>query len=632
MLRDIRRLSSNWLGKIVMWAVMGILSISFAVWGIGDIFRGFGQSTFATIGNTDISIEQFRQLYTERLQQIGRQIGRPLTPDQARAFGVDRQVLQQVVGETALDEEAKRLGLAQSNDDVVRKISRDPSFQGPGGSFDPARFAQIIRQAGFTEQRYVAEQRNAALRGQITGTITAGTAPSATLTEAIDRFQNEQRSIAYIRLGAAQAGTIAAATPEALQTYFNDNKPLFRAPEYRKIALVTVTPDSIAKWTEVSDADARKAFESEKDKYTKPERREVSQIVFPNADEARAARERLTAGASFADIAKERGLTAADVDLGLIARTDIVDPAVANAAFTLPVNEVSEPIAGTFGTALIKVTKIEAGTVANYDAVAGEIKHAIALDRARASVEDIRNKMEDERGGGANVAEAAKKLGLTATVIEAMDRSGRGPDGQPVSGLPQDADIVAEAFESDVGVETDPAAYKGGYIWFEVLGVTPSRERSFDEVKSEIETRWHADQVASALRSKAEELVGKINGGATLADVAHTDGLKVETADTFKRTDTVAGLSAAAVRAVFRTAKGAAGEAESENGERIVFQVNDIVTPAFDANAEATRTLKEMLRRMIDDEQINAHLAKLRNDLGVTINQAAFAQITGANN
>ena len=77
-----------------MASVMGVLILSFGIWGINDIFRGFGQSTIATVGHTEISINEFRQIYTEKLQQIGRQFGRPLTMDQARAFGIDRQVLQ----------------------------------------------------------------------------------------------------------------------------------------------------------------------------------------------------------------------------------------------------------------------------------------------------------------------------------------------------------------------------------------------------------------------------------------------------------------------------------------------------------------------------------------------------------
>src|ERR1700709_2356051 len=113
MLQGLRKASSNWLGKTIMATVMGVLIISFGVWGIAHIFRGFGQSTVASIGHTEISVNDFRQIYTERLQQFGRQFGRPLTPDQARAFGLDRSVLQQTLAEAALDEEARQLGLGQ---------------------------------------------------------------------------------------------------------------------------------------------------------------------------------------------------------------------------------------------------------------------------------------------------------------------------------------------------------------------------------------------------------------------------------------------------------------------------------------------------------------------------------------
>ena len=141
-----RKASSNWLGKTIMATVMGVLIISFGVWGIADIFKGFGQSTLAKIGNTEISTEQFRQLYTDKLQQIGRQFGRPLTSEQARSFGVDRQLLQQTIAEASLDEGARRMGLGQSDADVIRSIQADPNFKGPTGTFDQLRFTQTIRQ------------------------------------------------------------------------------------------------------------------------------------------------------------------------------------------------------------------------------------------------------------------------------------------------------------------------------------------------------------------------------------------------------------------------------------------------------------------------------------------------------
>jgi peptidyl-prolyl cis-trans isomerase D len=150
MLRGLRKASSNWLGKTIMTVAMGALIVSFGVWGIADIFRGFGQSTLATVGSTEISVNEFRQLYTDRLQQLGRQFGRPLTQEQARAFGFDRQLLEQTLAEAALDEEARRLGLGQSDAETMRVIFSDPNFKGTNGQFDPQRFQYMIRQFGFT--------------------------------------------------------------------------------------------------------------------------------------------------------------------------------------------------------------------------------------------------------------------------------------------------------------------------------------------------------------------------------------------------------------------------------------------------------------------------------------------------
>src|SRR6266851_2143722 len=308
MLRGLRKASSNWLGKTIMSVVMGVLIVSFGVWGIVDIFRGFGQSKLATIGHIEISVEQFRQLYTDRLQQIGRQFGRPLTSDQARAFGLDRQVLQQMVAEAALDENARRLGLGQSEAEVKRMIFSDPNFKAPTGAFDPVRFTQALREFGYTEQRYVAEQRKVSLRRQIANTVTAGLEPPKTMIDVANRFQNEARAIDFVKLDAAQAGAIDPPSPEALASYFDDHKTQFRAPEYRKISFVVVTPEEIAKWSTVSDEDAKKVFEERRDKFGTPERRQLSQIVFPNGEEAQAARTRIAAGTSFDDIAKERGL------------------------------------------------------------------------------------------------------------------------------------------------------------------------------------------------------------------------------------------------------------------------------------------------------------------------------------
>src|ERR1700761_3859156 len=631
MLRGMRKVSSNWVGKTIMSVVMGVLIISFGVWGIADIFRGFGQSTLATIGHTDISTDQFRQLYTDRLQQIGRQFGRPLTMDQARAFGFDRQVLQQTIAEAALDEDARRLGLGQSDEETRRLVFSDPNFKGSNGAFDPARFAAAIQSFGYSEARYVAEQRKVSLRRQIAGTISAGIQPPNLMLDAMSRFQNEQRSVDYISLDAAQAGTIDPPSPETLASYFDEHKIQFRAPEYRKIVYVPITPEEIAKWSDVSDDDARKLYDVRKDTLGTPEKREVSQMVFPTMEEAAAARSRIDSGTSFDDIAKERGLQPSDVELGSVSKSEIIDPEVAKAAFAAQSGDITQPVQGKFGVTLAKIGKIDPGNQVSFESVAQKLKQEIATERARKSVADLRDKMEDERGGGASVIEAAKKLGLRAVTIDAVDRSGRRPDGQLVTDIPRGLDVVTQAFSSDVGVDNDPITFNGGYVWYDVLGITPSRERNLDEVKDAVEAKWREDQISTRLRTKAVDMVQKLDQGAKLADEATAANLTVLTATNFKRDAQPSGVPASVITAAFRTAKDAAGQTPSQGGsEWIVFRVTDVVVPPVDLANDDVKKMKDQLQRSLEDEEIAQYVGKLEKDIGTSINESAFAQVTGA--
>jgi peptidyl-prolyl cis-trans isomerase D len=629
MLRGLRKASSNWLGKAIMAAVVGFLIISFGIWGIGDIFRGFGRSTVAKIGRTEITIEQFRNLYNERLQQYARQFGRPITPEQARAIGLDRLVIGQLVSEIMLDERARALGLALSDAEVAKEIANDPSFRGPSGQFDQQRFEQTIRAAGYTESRFVAEQRRRLLRRELAGTIASGLTAPKPLVEAMNRYQNEQRSIEYVLLDRAQAGDIPAPSPEELAKYFDERKILFRAPEYRKLVVVSLIPSEQARWIEISDADLKRAYEERRARYTTPERRHILQIDFPNAEAANAAAERIAKGTSFADVAKELGKSEKDIDLGTVTKAALIDRAVADAAFGLKEGEVSAPVQGRFGTVLVQVLKIEPEQVRSLEQVASELKQELAAARAKSEIFDLYNKVEDARAEGKTLAEAAANLKLEARTIEAIDRSGRDPTGAPVK-LPDEQRLLAGAFSTDVGVERDPLQVQDGYVWYDVVGITPSRERPLDEVKDQVEARWREQEIAARLTAKSTEILDKLKGGATLADVAAQNHLKVETLTGLKRGEASGPLPAAAVDTVFRTAKDAAGKAEaSDPVEQVVFRVTDIVVPSLDMGSEGAKRIIETLNRGLSEDILGEYIAKLESEVGVTINQSALNQVIG---
>jgi peptidyl-prolyl cis-trans isomerase D len=556
---------------------------------------------------------------------------RPITPEQARAFGVDQQVLSQWMQDTALDQRARKLRLGISDAEVVQRITEDPSFRGPSGQFDPARFTAILRQIGYSEQSYVAEQRRETLRRQITTTVSGDIKTPKTAAEAVNRYENEQRDIDYVVLGRAQAGDIPPPAPDVLAKYFDERKVLFRAPEFRKATILAVTPDEVARTIEIAAADVKSFYDKNMDRFSTPEKRQIQQMLFNDKDEAHKAADRLAAGLSFDDLAKERKLSETDLDLGLIPKTALADRKVADAAFALEPGKVSGAIDGAFGSSIVRVVKVEPGSTKSFAEVEPEIKKGLALDRAKTETRKLRDKIDEEIGGGARLDEVAKKLNVPARTIEAIDRSGRGPDGQPID-LPKGVDVLNGIFSAEIGLENDALQTpEGGYVWYDLVGVTPSRERTLDEVKPQVEARWRDDEVAARLNAKAGQMVDKLKGGAKLADLAAADKLKVENAHWLKRGDNSGVLAPNALAAVFRTPQGQAATADGKDpAERIVFVVTNVTVPQFDPASPDAKRISDALRDAMANDLYSQYVARVETDLGVSVNQGALNQALGA--
>ncbi|HUI14090.1 MAG TPA: peptidyl-prolyl cis-trans isomerase, partial [Xanthobacteraceae bacterium] len=605
-----------------------LLAASFAIWGINDIFRGFGRSTLAKIGSTEIPIEQFRQTYNDRLQALQQQAGRPITPEMAQAYGLPRQVLSEMVAQAGLDERARQMRLGISNAEIVRLITANPTFQDEHGTFDRARFEMALRNANFNEQRFVAEQRNFTLRRQIVDSVSGNLPLPKSWLDVYNQFLNQERSIQYVALGPAQAGDIPQPTDEELSKYFDARKIMFRAPEYRKVVTVSAMPDELAKKVEVSDDQVKHIFDEFHNRYITPERRHVEQMVFPNMAEAQAASDRIKGGLTFTALAAERGLKEQDLDLGTVAKSTIIDPAVADAAFSLKDGEVSAPVQGRFGPVIVTVSKILPGEAKSLADVAPQIRNEIAAVQVKKLVQDLHDKVEDARAGGATLEEAAQKLQLPIVTYDAVDQSGHDPQGKAIENLPRP--VINAAFATDVGVDNDPIEAGGGYIWYDVTAITTARERKLDEVKAQVETQWRNDEIATRLKAKAAEILDKLQGGGTLDSAAAANGVKVETADALKRRKPTPAISDRMIDTVFHTAKDAYGSAEGDTPTQwIVFRVTDINTPKLDPNAADIKQVDQGMARQVSDDVFGEYMAWLENELGTSVNQQALAQALG---
>ncbi|MCB1539394.1 MAG: SurA N-terminal domain-containing protein [Rhodoblastus sp.] len=629
MLDGLRTASKSWFGKAIMTIVFGVIIVSFAIWGIGDIFRGFGQGKLGTVGSVEISSEAYRYAYQTELQRLQQRARRVVTNDEARQAGIDRQVLGRLVTEAALDQKAHSLGLAMSDEQLRKSVEDDPAFKDSTGAFDRLRFDAILRDNGLNERTFAREQKAIYLRREI-GEALAGAleAPQAMIS-AVDRYRNQARSVDYVLLTPSTAGEAPQPSDDELKKFYEDRKARFVAPQYRKIVTLAVTPTTAAKPQDVSDADAQKLYDTVKEsRFGTPEKRDIQQIVFPNEADAKVAYDRIKGGATFEAIAAERKLTTKDIDLGSLSRAQVSDPAIAEAAFALKSGEVSAPIAGKFGVALVRVAQTTPAVVRPFADVAAEIKAEIARDRAKKSVQVLHDKIEDQRASGKPLAEAAKAAGLEARTVEAIDERGVDRNGLPVPDLVASADVVRAVFASDIGVDNETISTKdNGYVWFEVQKVDPSRQLTFDEVKDKVAAAFRADANDKKLADKAAEIVKKLKDGAQLSKIAADDKLELKHNSNVRRTG-ADGFEPQAIVAVFNQPDHGAGTISAPGG-RMVFQILDTATPDFNPDSDANREMAKQLRALVADDLLTEYVARLQKEYGVRINEAAVRAATG---
>ncbi|MEX1060223.1 MAG: peptidyl-prolyl cis-trans isomerase [Methyloceanibacter sp.] len=618
-------------GRLAGLILIGLLVISFAVWGIADIFTGYGKQTLIRVGDTEITPQDYLRAQQEVLRAMSAQAGRSLSLQEARALGLDSRVLERLIGGAAVDNHARALHLGISDAALLEDIMKDPAFKDPTGNFSPLAFQQALHSIGMNEQGYLVSLRERNLRRQILTTIGEVVNSPAILVNVLNSYNGETRTLRYVLVPSNVAGTIPDPSEEDLKRYYDNHQSKFTQPEYRKVGVLAVTPETVKDQVEITEADLRAAYEANKEQLGKPERRQLQQIAFPDLSAANAAYQKIQSGTDFVALAKEQGVSESDIDLGNVSRAELADPTIAEAAFSLEVNKVSQPVAGKLGSVvLLRVTAIEPGKTPTFEEAKADLEKKLLKERASGAIFDLHDKIEDQLASGATMSEVAGKLTLNYELVDQVDRDGRKPDGSTVT-LPAQKELLNAVFATDTGVENDPIDAKDeGVIWYEVLGIVPEQLKPFDQVKDEVAKDWRTDEVRTRVAKYAQDLVSGLNGGKTLEDVAKDLNVEVLTSDPLKRDGfTVYVLPAAVAQAFTLPEKGYGSAPSSVDEGRIVFQV-DKVTPPEPLNEVEVERLRKQLGALISEDAIAEYFSALETRYGVSVNQQALAKLIGS--
>jgi peptidyl-prolyl cis-trans isomerase D len=617
---------------IVAKLLLSLLIISFAIWGIADVFTGFSRGSVATVGDTKISAVDFDRVLRTELDGISAEAERRVTMEDARKQGIDRLVLSKLIGQTALKEYAQDLNLGLSQDRVVQNLFEDPGFAGPDGKFSRTGFNDLLSRLGMSESMFLSLRLDDELRQQFSSAVLNSTVVPQSMIDIENAYKNETRDIEFFKIDAAQKVTVPEPDDAKLLAYYNENKSSFMTPEFRKFNVLAATVSELKKQVTVSDEELKASYEAEKATYDTPEKRRVQQISFKDRASAEAAREVLVKGTkNFMDVAKDNGAKESDVNIGLVSKSQLIDPKIADAAFSIERDAISEVIDGRFATVLLRVIEIQPGRESTFEETKEKVRDKLATQKATALLQEKVDLVEEGRNAGKPKKQIAEELGLRLIEVAAADRDGKSPEGTPVLDIPTPETVARFVFRTEPGTIAEPLEIgSDGYAWVEVLNVEPPKEKPFESVKAEVKSALMDAERRRLVKELADKLVERLKAGEDFAKVAADGGGTPDKVETIKRNMVPPGLTEDAVDVAFSLPQGGAGSALTvDRGTRVVMKVAKI-TPAGELSGAEKDKLVGELRRGLQNDLLIAYVTSLQDSLGVSINDKEVARVTGA--
>ena len=402
---------------------------------------------------------------------------------------------------------------------------------------------------------------------------------------------------------------------------------MFRAPEFRGLTVLSLSPDDMAKGIEIPEDRLKKEYEERKDEFNTAEQREVEQIMAPSEEKAKEGAAALEAGKDFKEVAKDVvGQDPDTIELGLLKRQEMPRE-LGDIAFDLPVGKPSDPVKTPLGWHILRVVKIEPGTTQTLEQVKDKLSAEMAREEALDRIDRLANKIDDALAGGTPLPEVADKFGMKLTNVAASDLGGRDAEGKPVMLPVAQSEVLKTAFDLSNGETSRVTASQDGAIYaVHVDKVMPTMVKPLAEVKDQAVTAWQAEQKHAAVLKEAEELAAAVKPDAPLAAVAADKKLTVTTSPPLPRRPEAGSTVSPALAAKLFGAKPSEVVTVEDASGAYVGQLKEIQNADPPAESAASG-LQSELAGLIRQDLAGEFTTALRNRFKVEIHRDAIDRI-----
>ena len=615
MLQSLHGAAQKWVGILLF----GMLTLSFVIWGIADVFRGpTPTEKLITVGDLSITAQQMQNEVQSEIGYLQQMTGRHLTMKQAIDLGLLERVENSLITRALVEQEAHRLGLRISDDVILKAIHSVPDFKNQDGSFNAAAFHSALARYGMNEANFILDQRISLAREQLIQSVSAAASVPPLLVKALSAAKAETRTLETYQVKFTDMPAPAAPDDGTLQQYIADHPADFTRPEFRKLSFVRLSASEIGKDIPVSDEELKKAYEDHGSDFNTAEKRSFKQVVL--ADEARAhALASVAQGKDLSSVAKSLNETATELpDL----TKDDLPPELQDAAFRLAKGEISKPVMSPLGWHVLQVTAIKPGQSQTMEQVRAKLENEIRTQKAGDVLVRQSQKLDDLLASGASLEELSDSLSAPVQTVPAVDAQGRDEKGTNLGPILAQPEMLQAAFKLADGTQSDLITTPAGdYFIVKVDGVTPAALRPLAEVKAQALAAWQKGKQEEAATAKAQEIAKALNAGQSMTATAQQ--FHVEAAlerDLARGMVLPKYLPDGTGAKIFTLRQGEVTEAEGESSV-VVMRLATIAHPVAVDTAKPDAPTANILQDRLGNETFAAYADALKSRYKVKIDQ-----------
>lgn len=616
-------------------SVLIVVALSFVAWG-GYRMREQRLIRVASVNGDPVTIDEYKQTYRNLIDQLQQNFGNRLNDEMIKMLRVDRQALDRLIDQKLLLQEAGKLNMQVSEQELSDMIRQMPVFQ-QAGTFDPRRYQMVLNSARLDPETFETLQKESMLIQKLTAFITGTVKVSEAEATEWYKWQNASAAIDYVVFDPDRYQDITV-SDEEIQKYYDDHKASYKTESKIKTRYLFFDPESFLPDVQIPKEEINDYYETNPGEFKTPKTVEARHILIkltPDAAEdavesakeralnvARRARE----GNDFAELAKKysEGPTRDSGGyLGTFERNAMVKP-FADKAFSMTSGEISDPVRTEFGWHVIKVEKVNEASTLPPDTAKEEIRKKLTEEKARFLAYEKAETVYETIFDGDDLAQVAANRNLTLKTTAYFARQ-QGPED--VGNRSKFAEVAFALSDMQISEIQD---FENGYYIIQMVDKIPEQIPELKAVEAAVRVDVTREKQTQKALAEATAFLDAVKSGKSFSDQCRRYDVKLESTDFFKRNEPIPdiGYEPDITTAVFRLSEKQPLPDAAVKGSKgyFVITLKQRKEPEIDVFNKEKTGITDYLVQMKRQKAFRSWLADVRNSSEITVEKGLFRE------